>query len=213
MSKSGIYKILNTVDGKFYIGSAVDFRVRFNTHSKLLKKGAHKNKYLQAAWNKYGANNFEFHILERCGLDKLLEREQYYFFETDCCNREIGYNLYVIAGSPLGTKWSDKRRLQFMESNKDFKHSEECKVRMKAYQSNRPQEHNDAISRGKLGHFVADKTKAKIGEANRKPDRWPHKEGYNCKCRECKDKKNEIKRNYKNNFSKPVTFTMVDIDV
>jgi len=205
---SGIYKILNLVNGKFYIGSAVNFTVRFNTHRKLLNKGAHKNKHLQAAYTKHGADNFEFHILEYCDLDKLLEREQFYFYETDCCNNEIGYNLYAVAGSPLGTKWSDERKLSMSEKAKNRKHTEECKARMKSYQSNRPKEHNEAISEGKMGQFVAEETKLKIGKANRKPDKWPHENGFNCRCRECKDKKNEI-----NKRRRRVTFTMVNINV
>jgi len=54
---SGIYKILNTVNNKFYIGSAVNLNSRFRTHKANLINNKHPNKHLQAAFNKYGANS------------------------------------------------------------------------------------------------------------------------------------------------------------
>jgi len=61
---SGIYQIRCLLTGKIYVGSAVDIRARWNHHRDMLKRKKHRNKYLQAAWNKYGENNFECSILE-----------------------------------------------------------------------------------------------------------------------------------------------------
>ena len=65
MSTNVIYKIRNVVNGKFYVGSAKDTRVRFRQHRKLLRKGTHHCKHLQAAWNKYGEDVFKFEVVER----------------------------------------------------------------------------------------------------------------------------------------------------
>lgn len=46
---SGIYKIENTVAGKFYIGSAVCFNRRWNQHKSELSKGMHCNPKMSAA--------------------------------------------------------------------------------------------------------------------------------------------------------------------
>jgi len=62
--KSGIYKILNTLNGRIYIGSAKEFKSRWKSHARHLKSGKHSNKYLQNDFNKCGAEAFEFHILE-----------------------------------------------------------------------------------------------------------------------------------------------------
>ena len=45
-NKSGIYKILNIVTGDFYIGSAICFRTRFNTHISKINSRKHHNKHL-----------------------------------------------------------------------------------------------------------------------------------------------------------------------
>ena len=44
--KSGIYIIRNTVNGKIYIGSAVNLEKRLYEHFWALRKNKHINKYL-----------------------------------------------------------------------------------------------------------------------------------------------------------------------
>ena len=105
--KSGIYKISNIVNKHCYIGSAVNIEGRWRTHKSTLKKGTHHSLYLQRAWDKYGENNFEFSILEKCEDVNLIEREQFYFEEI---NPE--YNICKIAGSCLGIKFSDESNLK-----------------------------------------------------------------------------------------------------
>jgi len=62
-SPRSIYQILNLVDGKFYIGSAYDYKNRWSHHIHLLNNNKHYNIYLQHAWNKYGSQNFMFSII------------------------------------------------------------------------------------------------------------------------------------------------------
>lgn len=107
---SGIYVIYSSVNGRSYIGSAVNFSKRWGTHLACLRKGTHDNPHLQRAWNKYGEDAFEFEILEECATDALHEREQYYF---DLFPDK--YNCAPVAGTQLG-----------------FKHSPEAKAKMSA---------------------------------------------------------------------------------
>jgi hypothetical protein len=47
---TGIYKILNIVNNKFYVGSASSnggFKKRWNEHKSGLRNGCHPNKHLQ----------------------------------------------------------------------------------------------------------------------------------------------------------------------
>lgn len=60
----GIFQIRNTVNEKFFIGSTLNLPGIFNRHEFQLKMGGHPNKILQADWNEFGAENFEFEILE-----------------------------------------------------------------------------------------------------------------------------------------------------
>lgn len=75
---SGIYQIENKVNSKVYIGSSNNIKRRWQKHKALLRHNKHQNSHLQAAWNKYGEDNFIFSIIELCSIDSLLDREQYF---------------------------------------------------------------------------------------------------------------------------------------
>jgi group I intron endonuclease len=86
--RTGVYAIVNKVNGNKYVGSASQvgreyiakegFYVRWYLHVSDLEAKKHHCKYLENAWHKYGHENFEFKILEFCNPDQCLEREQYY---------------------------------------------------------------------------------------------------------------------------------------
>ena len=112
MKTSGIYKIVNKVNGKYYVGSSVNIRTRWNNHRNLLTHRRHKSPKLQAAWDKYGKENFEFKIIEKCEsvLETILAVEQKYL---DIAEKEqdVCYNTTFVASAPmLGRKHSNKTK-------------------------------------------------------------------------------------------------------
>lgn len=56
--ESGIYKIVNTINGKRYVGSGINLYKRIQQHLYGFKNGTHSNQHLLSAWNKYGADSF-----------------------------------------------------------------------------------------------------------------------------------------------------------
>lgn len=75
----GIYKIVNIINNKCYIGSSVNVRKRCREHILRLRSNKHPNDYLQNSFIKYGENNFIFEHLEEvfdCTL--LLQREGHF---------------------------------------------------------------------------------------------------------------------------------------
>ena len=70
----GIYKIINKVNGKYYLGSSQNFHKRKLRHFNELRKNKHHSIHLQRAFNKYGEKSFEFVELEIC--ENTFEREQ-----------------------------------------------------------------------------------------------------------------------------------------
>lgn len=87
---------------KSYVGSSVNIKKRFATHKQLLKSKEHWISYFQNSWNKYGESAFEFHVIEYCAKEKLIEREQFYLdvFQTV----KYGFNLNPLAASTMGYK-------------------------------------------------------------------------------------------------------------
>jgi group I intron endonuclease len=65
LHQTGIYAIVNKVTGQTYIGLAgTSFGSRWARHRSELAGCKHVNHLLQADWNSFGADAFEFRILE-----------------------------------------------------------------------------------------------------------------------------------------------------
>jgi group I intron endonuclease len=134
---SGIYRIRNLINGKIYIGSAVDFERRWKYHKSRLNNNSHNNIHLQNAWNKNGQENFVFEILEQVLPEdfndkksfkiKLVSiKEQYYLdkllYAQDFINKknnlflELGYNLNPCASNSLGRVTSEYTKNKISKS-------------------------------------------------------------------------------------------------
>ncbi len=107
---SGIYQILNVINNKRYIGSAINIDRRWYEHRSDFKKGKNSS-HLQNSYNKYGKENFEFSVIEYVeDENSLIEREQYWIDTLKVTDRNKGYNICPTAGSTLGFKYSEKTR-------------------------------------------------------------------------------------------------------
>lgn len=143
-NNSGIYRIRNLENDKFYIGSAVAFRSRWHVHSHHLKYDTHPNYHLLAHKNKYGIENLVFEIVEFVDeTDKLLEREQWWLDQTRCWDRKIGFNLCPTASSQLGREMPDIHREKVGKRSvgnsyrKGFAVSDETKAQISKAQGSR----------------------------------------------------------------------------
>lgn len=129
-SKPGIYKIINTLSNKVYVGCASNIRTRWNGHLYDLRKEKHPNTYLQKAWSKYGESNFRFEIIESCDITDLYVREHYWVNILDCLNRSKGYNLRPTDTLGCSTH-SEETKEKIRLANKGKKPSELCIQRLK----------------------------------------------------------------------------------
>lgn len=97
-----VYKIVNSANGKLYIGSSARYSKRRKRHLEDLRTGNHHSKKLQRAFNKYGESNFSIEVIEEFEYSdkaEILSREQHYLSLL-----QPQYNICLIAGSQLGTK-------------------------------------------------------------------------------------------------------------
>lgn len=94
--RSGVYKITNTINGKFYIGSSEDVDNRWEVeHKGNLRRNEHCNSKLQNSWNFHGGDKFIMTLIESVTPNKklLFEREQHYLDTLRPYDRNIGYNI------------------------------------------------------------------------------------------------------------------------
>lgn len=107
---TGIYKITNKINNKFYYGSTMNnFSTRWRGHKTKLNKNTHHNIHLQAAWNKYGASAFEFSIILKCMPDECLIHEQRYL-DLYWDNGLNCYNRSPTAKNTFGVKKTSEAR-------------------------------------------------------------------------------------------------------
>ena len=118
--KGGVYVIRNTKNNKRYIGSSmVCVEARMAGHRKLLGDGKHRNRHLQAAWNKYGEDNFVFVALVRCPPDKCLSVEQSFMDKFKSAKEKFGYNISPTAGNTKGVVVTEETKKKLSKSIKD----------------------------------------------------------------------------------------------
>lgn len=93
---TGIYKIVNKINGKVYVGQSVDIVERWKQHGykAFNQNELAYNSAIHAAFRKYGIENFELVVLEECAVSELDERERYWIQELDCLSPN-GYNVLV----------------------------------------------------------------------------------------------------------------------
>lgn len=161
---TGIYQLVNQVNGKRYIGSAIDLYDRERCHYKDFKKGVHRNNYLQKAYNKYGKDNFKFEILLHCSKENLLFYEQRAIDAYDFRN-EL-YNIAPIAGNSLGIKRSDETRGKISQSRKGEKSWLYGKPGITRGRK-LSEEHKGKLSKAGKGRKLSEEHKRKIGLAHK----------------------------------------------
>jgi group I intron endonuclease len=136
---AGIYIIKNLINNKVYVGSSFTLRSRKSKHFSDLKNHTHDNKHLQASYDKYGKEFFEFKVLcyVELDLEYLLYLENEAIKIYDATNKEKGYNIRKNASSNWGIKFSEEARSNMSKARIGMKLSEETKRKLSEIHKNR----------------------------------------------------------------------------
>jgi group I intron endonuclease len=179
---SGIYLIRCLVNGKVYVGSATDLVNRWCKHRGQLIAAKHTNRYLQASWDKHGAHNFSWEVLEHVEIDRLIEREQYHIDRFQSANRAHGYNLSPTAQSTLGVKFTIEAKAKIAAKARGRIASAESRAKQSAARKGNKHglgkspsaETRAKISAAGKGIKRSVETKARLSEANKR--KWENPE-------------------------------------
>lgn len=118
-----VYMIRNKINDKKYIGITGDYLHRRQCHISCLNKKKHSNIHLQRAWNKYGADNFEFLIVEVVAEKELLpDKEIYWIGYFDSCKN--GYNQTFGGDGTVNVKFPPERGQKISKALKGRKYPE-----------------------------------------------------------------------------------------
>jgi hypothetical protein len=177
MNKSGIYKIINTKNGKFYLGSSKNLAQRKKKHKYELSKGKHHSSYLQNAYNKYGAKSFKFVIIEHVEESRLLEVEQHYLNTMKPYLEDVGYNMSKMATNCVLTGQDHWTYGLPTEEHHWYgkKHTKETRLKISKAQKGKLN-HAYGKPSPNRGKPLSEETKAKLRIANTgKPGYWKGK--------------------------------------
>lgn len=151
---SGIYKIINKINGKYYVGSSdniLGIRGRWREHTNALNSNSHKNSHLQRSWNKYGKDNFDFVILEKIPKETLFLVEQKYLDIAETEKTKCYNSKFIAGGGSTPIEWTLQRRENMSKAlkgriidekwrenmRKPRTYSKETRKRLFDYRSNR----------------------------------------------------------------------------
>ncbi len=127
--RSGVYAIVNMHNGKAYVGSAALIAKRWSEHRNALRRGCHVSPHLQAAWQTYGAEAFEWRVLEYAPAESLLDREQWWADHLRSYERAHGYNVRRTVGSSLGVRLSRETRAKMSAAHQGQRQTPEHAAR------------------------------------------------------------------------------------
>jgi group I intron endonuclease len=150
IDKTGVYKIVNKVNGRVYYGSAQEsFNKRWSKHQRELLGNIHHCYHLQDDYDIYGPSVFDYFIILECDVRDCLMYEQMYI-DAYWDGGDRCYNIAMDATSPM--------------KGRTYQHTEEAK---KAIGNNnkgkkRTPEVKERIRQSKLGTKASVETKAKL---------------------------------------------------
>jgi len=165
--KSGIYRIINTINNCIYVGSAINLTARKNKHFTQLFKNSHYNKYLQNAFNLYKREAFIFDVLEYCKKEELIKREQFWI-DAYKMQGVILYNICSVAGNTYGRFHSEETRKKMAVAQRGKVVTEEARRKSSETQKGRliKEEVRRKMSEAHKGKHHTEETKQKIADAN-----------------------------------------------
>lgn len=151
-----VYKIVNQINGKVYIGFTSKNDFRFETHKKTSKKSKHSKRLLYCAAKKYGWENFSFEIIYQSLDRNFCLKEMEPFFIKEYNSFLFGYNMTEGGEGRIG-----------------FTHSTETKYKIGSRTRGKTlsEEHKQKIRKSHLGIKPSEETR-KLMSKNRKGRNW-----------------------------------------
>ena len=115
---------------------------------------------MQKSWNKYGADNFRFYVLEYCDVCQLDNLEVYYIDLYETLNRDNGYNL--TSGGSANKTYSDETRVKISNALKGHEVSIESRIKISENHADVSGDKN-----GMYGRHHSAEAKQKVSQANK----------------------------------------------
>lgn len=145
----GIYRIINKINGKSYIGQSIDIQRRIYDHRC---EGHEHNRHLRYAMEKYGKDNFIYEVLIECFPEELDYYEKKYIEEL---KPEYNFNA---GGQGLGRHLCEETKKILQEKGRTQWEQMTDEEKLNRINNN--------LKRPPIGHPVSEETREKLRQAN-----------------------------------------------
>lgn len=174
---SVIYKIICVATDSFYVGSSNSFKRRRWEHTAALKKGTHHCAALQAAWNLYGQDAFEFEIVEEVEAERVLLVEDIYLAlnagNANCYNTAYTTQDASSADKEVREKISATLRSMYVDKTQHPRYGKTHSEETRRVLSEKMKGKMAGGKHYRFGKTVSDEVKKKIGDTQRGVKKGP----------------------------------------
>ncbi len=163
---SGIYRATHRETGRCYVGSSSNIGRRISCHLSLCKK---RKTCFHSALHRYGADAFDFTVVEECPRADLLAREKHYINEFSSMS-PYGWNYQSEPQANFsGRKHTPESRAKMCASHAGTVLSEEHKRKIGLAHKGRPktESQKQKIREANLGKKVSEETRRKMSIAKK----------------------------------------------
>jgi group I intron endonuclease len=144
-----VYKIINKINNKFYIGRTQNLKERWNQHIERLRNNKHHCIHLQRAWNKCGEENFEFKLLKVFNTGNP-EDDRYLAIKLEqhfLDNFKLGTEIYNTSHNALSGALKGENHPNYKKHPKDWMSEEGYKRTMEFHKNKNVEGKNNPFYR------------------------------------------------------------------
>lgn len=168
-----IYMYTNKINGKRYVGQAVNFNKRHIKHKSAMtnKNDDEYNLPIQRAFRKYGLNNFKIEILkENLNTQCLLNFYECYYIKKFnlLCKNGKGYNISDGGsnGNPMAGKTEEEIE-EYRRKQSEIKKGKFTGENHPMYGKHHSEETKQKISENRKGKQLSEEHKQKLSDAKK----------------------------------------------
>lgn len=165
-----VYKIINNINGKVYIGKTSDISTRWRKHVNQALSDKLPSYYLHNSIAKYGPENFSIIELGQYHIEQdAFVAEAAFIKQYSSTNRSLGMNIAEGGQGPSGFKHSEKTKRHLSRVCSGWKHTEETKrkISKSLIGIKRSPETIEKMRQANLGKTLSDETKKKLSDIKR----------------------------------------------
>ncbi|AEW47209.1 putative endonuclease [Bacillus phage BCP78] len=159
-----IYKAVNKINGKVYVGKTTGALERRKRQHKHAAKSEKNKSYFHKALLKYGWENFSWEVIDTAtDCDELNIKEIFWIKQLEANTSAKGYNLTIGGDGKVGYTHTEEARKRMSEARKGKKMSEDLKKKL--IEINTGREHTEEAKK-KISDAQIGKPRKTKGERN-----------------------------------------------